>query len=249
MVTSSTPATQHTAAPNVGDGSPALRYTGLLPRINEGLPGSWAVLFVRAVVQHPAGYDPSSPLPLFEEITGEAVVAFRENRTLGIRIPIAFEAATPRLTRSRAYASPASLPRPSQGSLPARAGSPLAGRDSHPLDDKRSFMEPSQSSNSLRPAGPGRTDSPMDVEVSRVGRAASPLWTLRTAGTPVLVSLCIRSLWALLQNQCLWCPWCPWKTRRGLIVERRTQRPGARVRQPFSNPGASSELLGPRAAQ
>jgi hypothetical protein len=35
------------------------------------------------------------------------------------------------------------LPRPSPGSLPARAGSPLAGRDSHPLDDKRNFMESS----------------------------------------------------------------------------------------------------------
>ena len=94
---------------------------------------------MRAVVQHPAGYDPSSPLPLFERIHGEAVVAFRENRTLGIRNVIAFEAATPRLTRSRAYASPISLPRPSQGSLPARAGSPLAGRDLHPLNNESKF--------------------------------------------------------------------------------------------------------------
>jgi hypothetical protein len=121
-------------------GSPQHRVPS---RRGEDLPGSWAVLFVRAVVEHPAGYDPSSPLPLFEEIHGEAVVAFREKRTLGIRVDIAFEAATPRLTRSRAYASPAPLPGPSQGSLPARAGSPLAGRDSHPLDDERSFMESS----------------------------------------------------------------------------------------------------------
>ena len=95
------------------------------------------------MVEHPAGYDFSSPLPLFEGICGETAVAFRENRTLGIRKVIVFEAATPRLTRSRAYASPASLPGPAQGSLPARAGSPLAGRVSHPLDDKRSFMESS----------------------------------------------------------------------------------------------------------
>ncbi len=94
---------------------------------------------MRAVVQHPAGYDPSLPLLLFEKIYGEPVVAFRENRTLGIRIDRVFEAATPRLTRSRAYASPASLPRPSQGSLPARVGSPLAGRVSHPLDDESKF--------------------------------------------------------------------------------------------------------------
>jgi len=94
---------------------------------------------VRAVVEHPAGYGLSLPLLLLEEIRGEVVVAFRENRTLGIRDDIAFEAAVPRLTRSRAYASPASLPRPSPGSLPARAGSPLAGRDSHPLDDTSKF--------------------------------------------------------------------------------------------------------------
>src|SRR5215471_14834929 len=30
---------------------------------------------------------------------------------------------------------------PSQGLLPARAGSPLAGRVSHPLDDAQSFMK------------------------------------------------------------------------------------------------------------
>jgi hypothetical protein len=40
---------------------------------------------VRAVVEHPAGYDPSSPLPLFEEIHGRAIVAFRSFSPLGIR--------------------------------------------------------------------------------------------------------------------------------------------------------------------
>ena len=98
---------------------------------------------MRAVVQHPAGLDLSSPLLLFEKIHGEAVIAFTQNRTLGIRNGIAFEAKYPRPTRSRAYASPIPLPRPSQGSLPARAGSPLAGRNSHPLDGKRSFMKSS----------------------------------------------------------------------------------------------------------
>jgi len=95
---------------------------------------------VRAVVQHPAGLGSSSPLPLFEEICGEAAIAFTKNRTLGIRKVIVFEATYPRPTRLRAYASPASLPRPSPGSLPARAGSPLAGRVSHPLDDKSKFQ-------------------------------------------------------------------------------------------------------------
>lgn len=45
-------------APCVGDHSPALRKAGVLSRKGEGLPGSWAVLFVRALVEHPAGYDP-----------------------------------------------------------------------------------------------------------------------------------------------------------------------------------------------
>ena len=56
---------------------------------------------------------------------------------------IGFGAAVPRPARSHAYASPVLFPRPAQGLLPARAGSPLAGRDLHPLDDKRSFMKSS----------------------------------------------------------------------------------------------------------
>jgi len=68
-----------------GDESPALQKNRNLPRRSQGLPGYWAVLFVRAVVQHPAGYDPSSPLLLFEKIYEEAAIAFTENRTLGIR--------------------------------------------------------------------------------------------------------------------------------------------------------------------
>jgi len=45
--------------------------------------------------------------------------------------------------RSPASASPRPFLAPSQGWLPARAGSPLAGRDSHPLDDRQHFMEAS----------------------------------------------------------------------------------------------------------
>jgi hypothetical protein len=122
-------------------GSPRRRPTSMQSGRDEDLPGYWAVLFVRAVMQHPAGYDLSLPLLLFEKIYGEIAIAFRENRTLGIRKVIVFEAMYSRPTRSRTYASPISLPTPSQGSLPARAGSPLAGRVSHPLDDIRNFME------------------------------------------------------------------------------------------------------------
>ena len=32
-----------------------LRYAGLSPRKDEGLPGAWAILFLRAVLQDPAG--------------------------------------------------------------------------------------------------------------------------------------------------------------------------------------------------
>src|SRR2546422_6118824 len=47
------------------------------------------------------------------------------------------------IERSRAYASPALFRRLSQGSLPTWAGSPLVGRDLHPLDDTQSFMKAS----------------------------------------------------------------------------------------------------------
>src|SRR5262249_45428896 len=51
-------------------------------RRGEGLPGAWAVLFVRAMVEHPAG-----DTPLLAQTTRmqRGVVAFRENRTLGLR--------------------------------------------------------------------------------------------------------------------------------------------------------------------
>jgi hypothetical protein len=118
-------------------------------RRGEGLPGYGAVLFVRAMVEHPAGYHPL----LAPKLSPGMVVAFRENRTLGIREGIGFGAAFPWPTCSHAYASPALFPRPAQGLLPARAGSPLAGRDSHPLDDRPSFMEASHPPIPFDPQG------------------------------------------------------------------------------------------------
>ena len=47
---------------------------------------------MRAVVQHPAGCGPSSPLLLFEKVCGEIAFAFRKFRPLGIRKDIVFEA-------------------------------------------------------------------------------------------------------------------------------------------------------------
>ena len=49
-------------------------------RRREGLPGCWAILFMRAVVQHPAGLDPSSPQLLFEKIYAEVAIAFAKKK-------------------------------------------------------------------------------------------------------------------------------------------------------------------------
>jgi len=46
------------------------------PRRDRGLPGYGAVLFVRAVVQHPAGLDHCSPYLLLEKTNAVAVIAF-----------------------------------------------------------------------------------------------------------------------------------------------------------------------------
>ncbi len=66
---------------------------------------------------------------------------------------IGFGAAVPRPARSRTYASPVAFLPPSQGWLPARAGSPLAGRVSHPLDDRQNFMKASHPPIPIDPQG------------------------------------------------------------------------------------------------
>ena len=117
-------------------GSPWCRR---LPRRNVGLPGSWVVLFLRAVVVHPAGCDLPSPTSLSRRPpapSGRTKPWASETNTV-------FVAAFPRPTRSRTYASPVASPRPSQGSLPVGAALPFAGRVSHPLDDKPNFMSSS----------------------------------------------------------------------------------------------------------
>ena len=107
---------------NAGDiSTPAPRKPALYPRKNEGIPGAWAILFVRAVVYDPAGCDHPSP------VLGEVAVAFRRVNTLGTRKHVSFVATYPRPTRSRAYASPNPLPSPAQGSLPAGRAHPWPG--------------------------------------------------------------------------------------------------------------------------
>jgi len=105
-------------------------------RRGEGLPGYGAILFVRAMVEHPAGY-----VPLLAHLTERLLWPSGNSAPWASGKMIGFGAATPWPTRSHAYASPRPFLTPSQGLLPAQAGSPFAGRVSHPLDDTQSFME------------------------------------------------------------------------------------------------------------
>ena len=92
------------------------------------------------------GLAPASPLLLFEKIYGGVAIVFANNRTLGIRNDHSFRGHGPTAhTLACLRQRPSRYRGPSQGSLPARAGSPLAGRVLHPLDDVRNFMKASQS--------------------------------------------------------------------------------------------------------
>ena len=119
-----------------------------MSRRGEGLPGYGAVLFVRAMVEHPAGYAPL----LAHSRRGRC--GLRDNPALSASgKTIGFGAAVPRPARSQAYASQTPSLGSAPGLLPARAGSPLAGRDSHPLDDEQSFMEKSHPPIPFDPQG------------------------------------------------------------------------------------------------
>ena len=143
-------------------GSPPLRN---LPRRNVGLPGAWIVLFLRAVVVHPAGCGRPSALLRRDR---RRLRVIRHPRPPGRhrfrgRIPTAHTLAYLRIA-GRVCASGARL-------ATGWAGSPFAGRGSHPLDDEPNFMKSSHPSflsdppclvapNYLRPsrphAGPAR---------------------------------------------------------------------------------------------
>jgi hypothetical protein len=123
----------------VGDGSPALRSTGVCrgeARASQVLDRPLRTCSGRTPRRIPSPPRPDNSrrgLLLPSGNTGPLA----SGKTRG------FGAAVPRPARSHAYASRAVFPRPAQGLLPAQAGSPLAGRDLHPLDDKRSFMKSS----------------------------------------------------------------------------------------------------------
>ena len=129
---------RHVRSPNVscvGDGSPALRKTGM-SRGEARASRCLGRLFVRAMVEHPAGYGP--------------LLAHRTERLLwpsGNSAPwasgkmIGFGAACP-MARTFAYLRIAEAISGTVARLATGpAGSPLAGRVSHPLDDTQSFMK------------------------------------------------------------------------------------------------------------
>ena len=88
------------------------------------------------MVEHPAGYALSSPTSRRGRYGLQVIQHPGHPGRVEVSGPHA-----PWPTRSHAYASPRPFLAPSQGLLPARAGSPLAGQDSHLLDDTQSFME------------------------------------------------------------------------------------------------------------
>lgn len=133
-------------------GSPCHRF---LPRRNKGLPGSWAVLFVRAVVEDPAESDIPSPRD------GDADIAFGQSNALGTRKHKYFGAAWPTahtfacLRIAGGVATPvARLATDPGGLTPDRAGFAPAGR-------LTKFHEVIAYSNPPRPAFPGRTKLPI----------------------------------------------------------------------------------------
>ena len=168
-------------ARRVFTGSPYIR---IVPRKSEGLPGFWAVLFVRAVVEDPAGCGP----PLAR--SGEAAVAFRRNNALGTRNVVVFVAAWPTahmLAHLRiagcVTATGARLATDPGGLTPGRAGFAPAGRQTK-------FHEVIACFTPLRPALPGRTEPPTRRET--VGLRTDEVF----AGLEAAEAEAWRSLWA-----------------------------------------------------
>ena len=117
------------------------RVTGSPPhrsvsRRGEGLPGYGAVLFVRAMVAHPAGYGPllahTTEKPLLPSGTS-GPWASGKDIGFGAACPMAHTFACLRIADGLS----ATVARLATG----RAGSPLAGQDSHLLDDTQRFMQ------------------------------------------------------------------------------------------------------------
>ena len=128
-----------------------------------GLPGSWIVRLLRAVVVHPAGCCLSLPS------CGETAIAFGLFDILGTREKLVFVAAYPTahtLARlriaGRVTATGARL-------ATGWAGSPFAGRVLHPLDDVPNFMRTIAPPIPFGEALPGRTENANSFGWSREG--------------------------------------------------------------------------------
>jgi hypothetical protein len=122
----------------VGDGSPALRKTGMgrgEARASQ-VPGPSSSYVPWSYTPPDTGL--SSPAVRRDRCSLQVIQHPGHPGRLEVSGPHA-----PWPARSHTYASPRSFLAPSQGLLPARAGSPLAGRVSHPLDDAQSFMKAS----------------------------------------------------------------------------------------------------------
>ena len=125
---------------NAGDiSTPAPHKPALSRGRYEGIPGAWAILFVRAVVYDPAGCDHPSPISRCGRCCLQARQYLGHPETCFFRgyLPTAHSLACLRFAES-VTVSGARL-------ATGRAGSPFAGRVSHPLDDKQGFMGSSHS--------------------------------------------------------------------------------------------------------
>ena len=108
---------------------------GSVPRRDKGLPGAWAILFRACRSPRPRRVR-CAPRPAH----GALAVAFRSSETLGTRNAFDFGALLP-AAHSLACLRFAQAVTVSGARLATgRAGSPLAGRGSHPLDDEQGFM-------------------------------------------------------------------------------------------------------------
>lgn len=116
-------------------GSPSHRD---LPGRNEGLPGSWIILFIRAPVVHPARC--SAALPY----TGDDAVVFRDSELLDIQDSPLFEAAFPAAHTLACLRIAMTVTRAGARLTSTLPGSALGGWDSHPLDNELIFKESSQ---------------------------------------------------------------------------------------------------------
>ena len=124
-------------------------------RSKQGLPGYWVVLWLRAVLPNPAGYVRHSPVSTRRTLLPSASMDPWAPGTF-----VVFEANFARPTRSPAYASPVSLPSPSQGSASGMSGLTLYRTGFAPAGQLSRFLEAIASSYPPRPAGPGRTMVP-----------------------------------------------------------------------------------------